>query len=113
MLKVAAVKLVMSRTICSGEFMVLVAGEQAEVEASLAEGLLVAKECAIDHVMIPNVHRDVYPALSSTNLIRNRAAWTEVAASASLPNVPAAMRALRRAVRALEDPHGASRRTIL
>ena len=74
MLKVAAVKLVMSRTICSGKFMVLVAGGQAEVEASLAEGLAVAKECAIDHVMIPNVHPDVYPALSSTNLIRNRAA---------------------------------------
>lgn len=74
MLKIADVKLVLSRSICSGKFMVLVAGEQAEVEASLAEGLDVAKECAIDHVMIPNVHPDVYPALSSTHVIRNRAA---------------------------------------
>lgn len=39
--------------------------------------------------------------------VRDRAAWTEVAASASLPSVPAAMRALRRAVRDLVE---ASRR---
>ena len=74
MLKVADVKLVMSRSICSGKFMVLVAGEQAEVEASLSEGLDVARECTIDHVLIANVHPAVFPALSSTTVIENRAA---------------------------------------
>jgi len=74
MLKIADVKLVMSRSICSGKFMVLVAGEQTEVEASLAEGIAIANECAIDKVLIPNVHPAVYPALSSTNLIKMRGA---------------------------------------
>jgi len=66
MLKAAEVELVLSRTICSGKFMVLVAGEQHEVEASVAAGLEVAAETAVDHVLIPNVHPDVYPAISST-----------------------------------------------
>ena len=66
MLKAADVQLVMSRSICSGKFMVLVAGEQAEVEASLDAGIDIAAECAVDTVRIDNVHPDVYPALSST-----------------------------------------------
>ena len=74
MLKAAEVKLVLSRSICSGKFMVLVAGEQAEVEASLQAGLDAAAETAIDHVRIDNVHPDVYPALSSTNAVNNRSA---------------------------------------
>ncbi len=66
MLKVADVKLVMSRSICSGKFMVMVAGEQSEVEASLQEGVEVSAECTIDTVRIDNVHPAVYPAVSST-----------------------------------------------
>ncbi|MBW1878605.1 MAG: BMC domain-containing protein [Deltaproteobacteria bacterium] len=66
MLKVAEVELVLSRTICSGKYMVLVAGEQHEVEASVAAGLEIAAETAVDHVLIPNVHPDVYPAISAT-----------------------------------------------
>ena len=34
MLKAADVQLVLARTICSGKYMVLIAGEQAEVEAA-------------------------------------------------------------------------------
>lgn len=69
MLKAADVQLVLSRSICSGKFMVLVAGEQADVEASLEAGLAVARECAIDHVLISNVHPDVYPAIASANTV--------------------------------------------
>ena len=66
MLKAAEVTLVMSRSICSGKFMVMVAGEQAEVEASLNAGVEIAQECTIDTVRLDNVHPDVYPAVSST-----------------------------------------------
>jgi microcompartment protein CcmL/EutN len=72
MLKAADVELVMSRSICSGKFMVLVAGEQSEVEESMAEGLEVSDECTIDQVVVANVHPDVYPAISSTGDITNR-----------------------------------------
>lgn len=74
MLKAADVKLVMSRTICSGKFMVLVAGEQAEVEESLAAGLEVSAECTVDSIRIDNVHPEVYPALSSTGIVTKREA---------------------------------------
>ena len=74
MLKVADVKLIMSRSICSGKYMTLVAGEVGEVEASLAEGLEIAAECAIDHVIITNVHPDVYTAISSTGKLTQQAA---------------------------------------
>lgn len=74
MLKAADVKLVMARSICSGKYMVLVAGEQAEVEASLEEGIRLAAECEVDHVRIDNVHPDVFPALSSTTAIDHREA---------------------------------------
>jgi microcompartment protein CcmL/EutN len=72
MLKAAGVELVMSRSICSGKFMVLVAGQQADVEASLAAGLEVAAECTIDQVALYNVHPDVFPALSSTGEVTTR-----------------------------------------
>lgn len=72
MLKAAEVTLVMSRSICSGKFMVMVAGEQSEVEASLAAGLEIAAECTVDQVRIDNVHPAVYPAVSSTVTLQNR-----------------------------------------
>ncbi len=74
MLKAAEVQLVMSRSICSGKYMVLVAGDQHEVEASVAAGMEVADETTIDHVLLSNVHPDVYPALSSTGEITQKGA---------------------------------------
>lgn len=74
MLKAAEVDLVMSRTICSGKFMVLVAGELNEVQASMAAGLDVARETTIDHVIIADVHPDVYPAVSGTTALTGRGA---------------------------------------
>lgn len=67
MLKAAEVELVMARTICSGKYMVLVAGDLYEVEASMAAGREVAAETTIDTLIIADVHPDVYPAISSTN----------------------------------------------
>ncbi len=72
MLKAADVELVMARSICSGKFMVLVAGELSEVEESMAAGLEISDECTIDQVLIANVHPDVYPAISSTGDLTNR-----------------------------------------
>ena len=72
MLKAAEVTLVMSRSICSGKYMVMVAGEQAEIEASVAAGREIAAECTVDEVRIDNVHPAVYPAVSSTVNIEKR-----------------------------------------
>jgi microcompartment protein CcmL/EutN len=74
MLKAAEVELVLARTICSGKYVVLVAGELDMVEASLAAGIATAAECLVDSFLIQNVHPDVFPALSSTTLPQQRAA---------------------------------------
>jgi len=74
MLKVAEVELVLARTICSGKYMVMVAGQLEEVEASVAGGREIAAECAIDHFVIANVHPAVFPALSSSGPMPKREA---------------------------------------
>jgi len=66
MLKAADVELVLARTICSGKYIVLIAGDLHMVEASVEAGRDVAAECMIDSFLIQNVHPDVFPALSST-----------------------------------------------
>lgn len=74
MLKAAEVTLVISRTICSGKYMTLVAGELHDVQASISAGLEVSRECTVDHFIIPDVHPDVYPAISSTGALDRRGA---------------------------------------
>lgn len=66
MLKAAAVELVISRTICSGKYMNLVAGDVQAVKSSVADGEAFAQEAVIDTFIIPNVHPDVFPALSGS-----------------------------------------------
>ena len=66
MLKAAAVKLHLSRSICSGKYMVLIGGDVAAVKASVEAGAITGKGCVIDTFVIPNVHPSVFPAISGT-----------------------------------------------
>lgn len=66
MLKAAAVELIVARTICSGKFMVAVAGDVAAVEASVRAGVDVSAATVIEELVIPNVHPSVFPALACT-----------------------------------------------
>jgi microcompartment protein CcmL/EutN len=67
MLKASKVELILGRTICSGKYIALVAGDVAAVEASVAAGLEIAQESAIDDLVIPNVHPAIFPAITATN----------------------------------------------
>jgi microcompartment protein CcmL/EutN len=71
MLKAAAVELVMNRTICSGKYIVMVTGDVSAVTSSVQDGERVAAEAVIDSFIIPNVHPDIFPALTATNVVRN------------------------------------------
>jgi microcompartment protein CcmL/EutN len=66
MLKAADVELVLGRTICSGKYINLVTGSVAAVEASVEAGLKVAPDGVIDHMTIPNVHKNVFQALGQS-----------------------------------------------
>lgn len=66
MLKAGDVRLILSRSICSGKYMVLIGGDTAAVAAAVAAGAEAANGCLIDQFVISNVHRDVFVALGRT-----------------------------------------------
>jgi microcompartment protein CcmL/EutN len=67
MLKAGNVRLLLSRSICSGKYMVLIGGETAAVQSAVAAGAEAANGCLIDQLVIPNVHADVFTALGRTS----------------------------------------------
>lgn len=69
MLKAANVELVISRTICSGKFINLVAGDVQAVKQAVEAGEDYGQEAVIDTFIIPNVHEDVFPAMSGSTHI--------------------------------------------
>ncbi len=69
MLKTADVDLVLSRSICSGKYMVMVRGDVAAVTAAVAAGVAAAKFSIIDSFVIANLHEAVFPALSGVSKV--------------------------------------------
>ena len=63
MLKAGNVRLLLSRSVCSGKYMVLIGGDTAAVEAAVSAGAEAANGCLIDQFVIPNLHPDVFVAL--------------------------------------------------
>ena len=66
MLKAASVDLLIARTICSGKYLIVVGGSVSDVQAAVQAGLTIADEAIIDHLVIPNVHESVFPALGQS-----------------------------------------------
>jgi microcompartment protein CcmL/EutN len=66
MLKAGNVRVLLSRSICSGKYMVLIGGETAAVAAAVEAGVEAANGCLIDSFVCPNVHPDVFVALGRT-----------------------------------------------
>ncbi len=66
MLKAGQVRLMLSRSICSGKYMVMISGDTAAVEAAVAAGSEAAEGCLIDQFVISNVHPDVLLAIGRT-----------------------------------------------
>ena len=65
-LKAGNVKLMLSRSICSGKYMVLISGDTAGVEAAIDAACETANGCLIDRIVISNLHPDVFNALGRT-----------------------------------------------
>ncbi len=64
MLKTSDVELILSRTICSGKYMTLIGGDVAAVKTAVEAAVEVIGFGVIDHFVIPNVHPDIFPAIS-------------------------------------------------
>ena len=66
MLKAADVEVLIARTICPGKFLVIVGGSVSAVGASLDAAGNVASGHVIESLNIPNIDRQVFPALSGS-----------------------------------------------
>lgn len=66
LLKAADVELLLSRSICSGKYLVLCGGETASVQAAIEVGAEAAQGTLIASFVIPNLHPDVFQALGRT-----------------------------------------------
>lgn len=66
MLKTADVEILVATPVCPGKYFVLVNGDVAAVESSIAAGVKIGKEYVVDEFVLANVHPSVYPAITST-----------------------------------------------
>jgi microcompartment protein CcmL/EutN len=69
MLKAADVEIILSRSICSGKYMVLVGGDVAAVTSSVEAGSVAAQGSVIDTFIIPNVHVSLFPAIAGSSTV--------------------------------------------
>lgn len=69
MLKAADVELVLSRTICSGKYMIMIRGGVAAVQAAVDAGSRAGDFSIIDTFVIPNVHESIFAAMSGSSKV--------------------------------------------
>jgi microcompartment protein CcmL/EutN len=69
MLKAAAVDLLLSRSICSGKYMVMVRGDVSSVQAAVSNGVSAARFSVIDSFVIANLHEAVFPAIAGSTKV--------------------------------------------
>ncbi|HAH31163.1 MAG TPA: propanediol utilization protein [Elusimicrobia bacterium] len=71
MLKTSDIKLLLSRTICPGKYLILVSGAVAAVNAAVEAGANKAAHALVDSFVIPNIHPEVFPAIEGTAVVEN------------------------------------------
>lgn len=74
MLKAAAVKLVMAQPVCAGKYMLIVSGDTAAVEASVAAGNAAAGSNGVDHAVLSNIDDSVLQAMATATSVERREA---------------------------------------
>ncbi|MGL4675319.1 MAG: BMC domain-containing protein, partial [Wohlfahrtiimonas sp.] len=62
MLKTADVTLLTSKTICPGKYIVMIGGDVAAVNQSVASGAEAGGFLMVDKFVLPNIHPSVLPA---------------------------------------------------
>ena len=69
MIKKAPIKVLATHPICPGKYMVLFAGEVADVEESFMVGKTLAGDMLVNDFFLPYAHPEIIPALSATNAV--------------------------------------------
>jgi microcompartment protein CcmL/EutN len=69
MLKASDVQMILSRSICSGKYMVMVRGDVAAVEAAVSAGTGAGTFSVIDSFVIPNLDESIFPAIGGSTKV--------------------------------------------
>lgn len=95
MLKKAPIALLRSGTITHGRFLTLIGGSTASVEESLQEGLFWGAGSVLDHVLLPDVHAELYAAILGARQAATAGALAILETDTVSANVRAAEAALK------------------
>jgi len=68
MVKISDVEIVTASTTCPGKYIAIVHGDVSAVENSVQMGERVAGEYWVDSIVIPNVHPEVFPAITGATM---------------------------------------------
>lgn len=68
MVKISEVEIVSSVTTCPGKYITIVTGDVAAVRASVGLGEELAEEYFVDSIVIPNVTRSLFPAITGATM---------------------------------------------
>lgn len=68
MVKVSDVEIVTAVTSCPGKYISIVHGDVAAVQSSVETGVHLAGEHLVDTIVIPNIHPDVFPAITGSTM---------------------------------------------
>ena len=74
MLKAGEVELVTAMTVCPGKYVALVGGDVAAVENAVKQGIQSDEGSVVESLVIPNVHPNVFPAITCTSKVDHIAA---------------------------------------
>lgn len=71
MMKAANVDLLLSSATCPGKYITLVHGDVAAVENSVNTAVRLGGEFLVDHLIIPNVDEQIFPAITGSSSVDN------------------------------------------
>jgi microcompartment protein CcmL/EutN len=97
MVKRAPIELFRVGTVQPGKYLILVGGSVAAVEESHVEGLRMAGHAVIDHIILPDVHEQVYESVTGLRRANDGDALGIIETSAIPTNVQAADKAVKAA----------------
>jgi microcompartment protein CcmL/EutN len=75
MIKIAPIKIIEAKTICPGKYLIIFGGDVASVEFSYTKGIEIGKEYIVDTLFLPQIHKDVPPAIGNIIKIKD---WNSI-----------------------------------
>lgn len=70
MAKASNIELVEANSVCPGKYLVIISGDVGAVKSAVKSAEAVCVGTVIDKHVIPNVHEDVFPAITGTTYVK-------------------------------------------